>query len=132
MSELTLLPGELSICRLPAESGMPAWAARGEGAARGPLTSVVWTTDETSVVCASALVPADVQADTGWRALLVTGPLDLALTGVMASLAGPLAAAGVALFALSTYDTDYTLVKASSLEPALAALRAAGHIVRQP
>jgi hypothetical protein len=150
MSELTVLPGELSICRLPAESGIPAWAAPGEGAVRGdgappgtgspradgvarsPLTSVVWTADETSVVCASVVVPGDVRASSGWLALQVLGPLDLGLTGILASLARPLAEAGLALFTVSTYDTDYVLVKASSLEPALAALRAAGHIVRQP
>jgi hypothetical protein len=128
--ELILLPGDVSICRLPAGSGVPAWAAPGTSTARGPLTSVTWTIHETSVVCASVLVPDDVQADEGWRALEVMGPLDLDLTGVLASLAGPLAEAGVALFAVSTYDTDYVLIKTPWLEAAMAALRAAGHSVR--
>jgi len=128
--ELTLLPGELSICRLPPGAGVPAWATPSKVEARGPLTSVSWTVEETSVVCASALVPMDVQADSGWRALEVMGPLDLSLTGTLASLAWPLAEAGVALFALSAYDTDYVLIKAASLEPAVAALTAAGHRVR--
>ena len=60
----------------------------------------------------------------------VEGPLDLSLTGVMASLAGPLAEAGISIFAISTYDTDYLLVKAPDLDEAMAALRQAGHTVQ--
>jgi hypothetical protein len=90
---------------------------------------VSWSTEETSVVCASALVPVDITADTGWRALAVAGLLDLSLTGVLASLARPLAEEDIALFAVSTYDTDYLLVKDSALEAAVAALRTVGHIV---
>jgi hypothetical protein len=128
--ELILLPGELSICHLPAGSVLPAWAVPEVSAARGPLASVTWTIHETSAVCASILVPDDVKADSGWRALEVMGPLELSLTGILASLAGPLAEAGVALFAVSTYDTDYVLIKTSSLESAIETLRAAGHSVR--
>jgi hypothetical protein len=127
---LDVLPGELSISRLPAGSGVPAWAAPGKGAARGALTSVSWTSDETSVVCSSALVPADIPAEKGWRALKVAGPLDLGLTGILSSLALPLADAGIALFAVSVYDTDYLLVRQSSLDAAVTALEAAGHFVR--
>lgn len=128
--ELALLPGELSISRLPAGSGLPAWASPGKGAARGALTSISWTSEETSVVCASTLVPADIQADRGWRALQVAGPLDLGLTGVLASLAQPLAQAGIAVFVVSVYDADYLLVKQASLDAAITALEAAGHSVR--
>jgi hypothetical protein len=60
----------------------------------------------------------------------VQGPLDLTLTGVLAALAGALAEAGVSLFAVSTYDTDYLLVRQKDLDRAAAALRAAGHTVR--
>jgi len=119
--DLTILPDELSICRLPAQSEMPAWAV-----SRG-LTSVSWTAHETSVVCASSVVPAGVQADAGWRAFAVAGPLDLRLTGILLSIAQPLADAGVGVFAVSTYDTDYVLVKQSSLDAAIAALTAFGH-----
>ena len=63
----------------------------------------------------------------GWRCLQVAGPLDFALTGVLASLAQPLAAAGVSIFAISTYDTDYLLVPDEALDASLAALRSAGH-----
>jgi hypothetical protein len=80
-------------------------------------------------VCPAARVPDDVRAERGWRALAVAGPLDFALTGVLAALAGPLADAGVSIFAIATYDTDYVLVRADRLADAVGALRAAGHRV---
>jgi uncharacterized protein len=70
-----------------------------------------------------------VECERGWRALVVRGPLDFALTGVLASLATPLAEAGVSIFALSTYDTDYVLVREAQLRDAVAALAAAGNDV---
>lgn len=121
--ELTLLPDELSVCRLPAGAAVPPWAVS------GGLTSVSWTADETSVVCASSAVPSDVRAEAGWRAFAVAGPLDFGLTGILLSIARPLADAGVGIFAISTYDTDYVLVKQSSLKAATAALTAFGHRV---
>lgn len=85
---------------------------------------------ELSAVCAFDLVPPGTQCEGPWRILAVRGPLDFALTGVMASLATPLADAGVSLFAVSTHDTDYLLVRAADLDRAVAALRAAGHRLR--
>jgi hypothetical protein len=76
-------------------------------------------------------VPGDVQAERGWRALVVAGPLDLALTGILAGIAAALAAADVAIFALATYDTDYVLVRSARLGDAVAALRAAGYDVTE-
>jgi hypothetical protein len=92
----------------------------------GALVSLTRTEQELSVVCREAAVPAEVQSERGWRALEVVGPLDFALTGILAALAGPLAAAGISIFALSTYDTDYVLVKATTLARAIAVLQAAG------
>lgn len=97
---------------------------------RGPLASVTRTGAELSVVCAQEAVPESVQAERGWRAMAVAGPLDFALTGVLASLAEPLAEAGVPIFVVSTFDTDWLLVKDDRLDDALAALRARGHEVR--
>jgi hypothetical protein len=82
-----------------------------------------------SVVTAEADVPVDIVCERGWRALKVTGPLDFGLTGILASLANPLGDAGISLFAISTYDTDYVLVKEDKLHNALAALQAAGHTI---
>ncbi len=87
------------------------------------------TDEETSVVCREATVPEGVRAEPGWRAIRVAGPLDFALTGVLLSLVRPLAAAQVAVFVVSTFDTDYVLVKEAALERALAALADVGHRV---
>ena len=72
-------------------------------------------------------MPDGVQAEKEWAALQLQGPFPFSLTGVLASFLQPLAEAGVSAFALSTYDTDYVLVKLEQLPAALAALHAAGH-----
>ncbi len=120
---LEVLSGGYAVCRLPAGSPWPAWA---EG---GPFVSITRTAEELSVVCAAHLVPPGVQAAGGWRALKVAGPLDFSLVGILAALSGTLAAAGVSIFALSTYDTDYLLVPGGQLSAALDALRDSGHTV---
>jgi hypothetical protein len=85
--------------------------------------SVTRTDGELSIVCDEGSVPPSCpRVETGWRALRLAGPIDLGETGVMASLAQPLAAEGIALFAISTFDTDYLLVRESDVERALAAL----------
>jgi hypothetical protein len=120
---LSLLPDTLAVCRLAPDADVPAWAWTGEPA------SVTRTRDELSIVCRADAVPGDVCAEGGWRCLKVQGPLDFALTGILAALTAPLAAAGIALFAISTYDTDYLLVKAEMLDRAAEVLRGAGHRV---
>ena len=123
--ELRVLPGQLAICRLPADAPVPRLTDA------GALVSMTRTPDELSVVCAEEIVPQDVTAERGWRALQVVGPLDFTLTGVLAALAVPLAGAGVSIFALSTYDTDYVLVREADLPRGVAALERAGHQVRR-
>ena len=126
MLHLTLLLGQFAICRLPADSPLPEWATK------GLFSSVSWTTDETSVVCDRASVPAGIEADISWRAFKVAGPMDFSLTGVLLSIAKPLADAGIGIFAVSTFDTDYVLVKEASLDAAVAALTQFGHTVAGP
>ena len=123
MLTLTVLPHPLAICHLGTEAEIPHWAWLGE------FVSITRTTEELSLVCAENNVPPDVKADRGWRALRVAGPLDLALTGVLVSLANPLAEAQINLFAVSTFDTDYLLVKGNNLAQACDVLRQAGHAV---
>jgi len=118
---LAVLPGRLAVCRLSPEDAIPGWAS-----AAG-FSSVTRTRDELSVVCAEAAVPADVRCERGWRSLVVAGPLDFGLIGVIASLAEPLARAGIPIFVLSTFETDYLLVKEARLAEAGAVLTAAGH-----
>jgi len=121
---LTVLPDVLAIVRLPPDAAIPEWAWGGS------LAAVTRTTEELSLVCAQESVPLGVQLSSGWRTLRVEGPLDLTLTGVLAELATTLAQAGIAIFAVSTYDTDYLLLRASSLQRAVQVLVAAGHEVR--
>ena len=88
------------------------------------------TDAETSVVCLSAHAPVHCLArEDGWRAFRVAGQMDFGLTGVLAGLATVLAQASVSIFALSTFDTDYILVKKENLSKALEALASAGHEV---
>ena len=123
MPRLTILPETLAVCRLGADDALPPWLP-----ARG-FVSVTRTADELSVVCVEDAVPEGVRAERGWRCLAVAGPLDFGLTGVLASIAAPLADAQISIFAISTFDTDYVLVKAEKLDEAAEALRRAGHVV---
>lgn len=123
---MTVLPLRLAVCRLAPDVPLPDWASV------AALWSVTRTSDELSVVCAADAVPSGVRAEGPWRALKVAGPLDFALVGILSALAAPLAAAGVSIFAISTYDTDYVLVRDTAVGEALAALRAAGHRVEEP
>ncbi len=120
---LTLIPEPFAVCRLAPDAPVPPLPL---GAS---LVSLTLTPDELSLVTPEDAAPAGARIELGWRALRVAGPLDFSLTGVLSSLAAPLAQAGIAIFAISTYDTDYLLVRAATLDAALATLRAAGHTV---
>jgi putative acetyltransferase len=120
---LELWPGSYAVCRLGPAAAVPEWARRGR------LNSITRTAAELSIVCDAGGVPPDVRAERGFRVVAVRGPLDLNLAGVLAGLTAPLAAAGISVFALATYDTDYLLVRQHDLDRALAALRDAGHDV---
>jgi len=122
---LLVLADELAVARLDPGTPVPHWAWDGE------ISSITRTPEELSVVCAASAVPADVQAERGWRSFRVAGPLDFSLTGVLASIAGPLAAARISIFSVSTYDTDYILVRGESLAAAIDCLRSAGHDVTE-
>jgi hypothetical protein len=94
---------------------------------QGEFFSVTRTPAELSAVCDVAALPPGVKAEAPWSMLAVRGPLDFNSTGVLAALATPLAAAGISLFAVSTYDTDYVLVRNDDLDRAVRALREVGH-----
>lgn len=121
---LTTLDDRLAVCWLDPASEIPSWATAAS------LFSVTRTTDELSIVCPEEFVPAEVGCERGWRVFKLEGPFDFSLVGVLSSVAAPLAEAGVGIFAISTYDTDYVLVKENHLELAIAALRERGHEVR--
>ena len=121
---LSVLEGRLAVCRLDPRAEMPAWAT---GA---PFFSVTRTPDELSIVCPEERVPAGVTCERGWRAFKLEGPFEVGLTGVLASVAAPLAQSEVSILAIATYDTDYVLVEESQLVLAMQALRERGHEVR--
>src|SRR5688572_1731770 len=102
---LRVLDESLAIVRLPAGAEVPAWVQGSAG-----FRSVTRTPDELSVVCGGEAVPAEATEERGWRALVVEGTLDLNQVGVLEELAGPLAAAEVPIYVISTYETDYVLV----------------------
>jgi hypothetical protein len=122
---MTLVPleGAYAICRLDGDAPLPGWVAG------HPFVSISRTAEELSVVCRQEAVPEGIRCERGWRCLRVAGTLDFSLVGVLASMLGPLADAGVSVFVQSTFDTDYLLVKEQDLLQAVEALRRAGHIV---
>ncbi len=120
---LTLQPGRLSVCQLPADSALPAWAMSAS------FVAVTRTTEELSLVVPEALAPAEIKQEAGWRCLKVHGPLGFGLTGILASILDPLARAKISVFAVSTFNTDYVLIKETDSTAAVGALRASGHTV---
>jgi uncharacterized protein len=125
---LELLPETYSVYRYPPETPLPLERPQGEG-----LWAFVGTSEEVSVVSsqreARKISPEMRQMESDWRALKVRGPLDFSLVGILASIAAPLAEAGISIFSISTFDTDYILVKEKTLEKAQAVLEEAGHQV---
>lgn len=134
---LTLLPSDHTVARLPADAAVPSWLPT------SGFTSVTRTSDELSVVAPTEAVPTDAvpsdaapsedgswRREPGWRLFRLEGPFEFTLTGILAAVLDPLAAAGVGIFAVSTFDTDYVMVKQHQLDAAVAALAAAGHEVR--
>jgi len=122
---IAVLPDVFAVCRLPAETSIPVWASG------GALVSVTRTPDELSIVCREEVVPSDVTSERGWRCLRIVGELDLALVGVLKSILQPLAEAAIPVFVMSTFVTDYILVKAGDLERAVRLLEEAGLEIRR-
>lgn len=119
---LEVLPQALSVCKLSQASEIDL---------SRPFCFVGITDGELSLVCETDRVPPSPLArEDGWRAFRVAGSMPFALVGVLARLTGTLAARGVAVFAVSTFDTDYVLVKADRLADALSALETDGHDIR--
>lgn len=117
---LAWIEGRYAICRLPAKTAVPELAA-------GAFASISRSADELSIVCLETAAPVGARREGPFALFRVTGAMDLGLTGVLASIAGPLAAAGVPIFAVATFDTDYLLVPEVARQRAEAALVEAGH-----
>jgi hypothetical protein len=117
----TWIHGQFAICKLPANSPIPDWATK------GVFTSVTRTTDELSIVCPGDNLPPNVNSQSHWTCLKLEGPFAFSQVGILASFIDPLAANGVPIFAISTYDTDYVLIQEEYWGIAHAALQQAGH-----
>ncbi len=122
---LSLQREVLAICKLPPGASVPDWAW-----SPGTFHTISRTPEELSIVCLESAVPSEVNKESGWRILKVDGHLDFSLTGILASVAGPLADARISIFAISTFDTDYVMVKSEKAEEAIRILTEAGHVVR--
>jgi hypothetical protein len=116
-----VLEGRLAVCRLEPAARIPTWALEGK------FFCVVRTADELSVVCSEEMVPAVTTTERRWVALKLEGPFPFSLSGVLAAFAQPLARARIGIFAISTFATDYILIKNTDCDAALAALQKAGH-----
>ncbi len=112
---LARIPGRFAVARLAADAPIPSWAT-------GALTSITRTAEELSIVCADEAVPSEVDAARDFAAVRVLGTIDFGVVGLLASLTGALAEAAVSVFVLSTFDTDYLLVRSGDLDRARRAL----------
>ena len=122
--KLTVLEPVFAVCRLDRSETDLARDLE------GPFSSLSVTEDEISLVCVESAAPDDAIVEGGWKCLKVTGPLNLSEVGILSSLTTTLADAGVSLFAVSTWETDYLMVKQESLDKALEVLGVAGHEIK--
>lgn len=117
--KLEKLPDDLTVCKLAPDAQIDPAAG---------FYFLCKTDEEVSLVCRTACVPAETVArEDGWRAFRIQGVLDFSLTGILAGISAVLAGSGIGIFAVSTYNTDYILVKAENFARAMTALEAAGY-----
>ena len=117
--QLKILPGGLTVCRLPSTDAIDLSAG---------FYFIGRTDEEISLVCRTESVPENTEKrEDGWRAFRIEGTLDFSLVGILSKISGILAESGIGIFAVSTYNTDYILVKAEQLDRAVRALETAGY-----
>lgn len=123
MLTLELLKENYCVCRLEAQDAIPEWCEQGD------FYSMTKTKDELSIVCSQQYVPENIQAERNWRIFKILGPLDFSLIGILSKISLLMAECKISIFALSTYDTDYILVKDDKVDEAVRALVDAGYQV---
>ncbi|WP_298839585.1 ACT domain-containing protein [Clostridium sp.] len=110
---MKVLAEKFGVCRLNKNALIPEWV----GASN--FYSVTKTSDELSIVCSQASIPSDIKCEKDWRILKIEGPLEFSLIGILSSISTILAKEGISIFAISTYDTDYILVKEKDIDNAI-------------
>jgi hypothetical protein len=118
---MRLLRGKYGVCRLDKTDLIPEWAQNSD------FSSITRTLDELSIVCIEESIPNYIKHEKDWRILKIEGPLDFSLIGILASISTILAQKGISIFAISTYDTDYILVKNKDINSAIVALADEGY-----
>jgi hypothetical protein len=113
---MKLLKEKYGVVRLDKTDLIPEWAKNSE------FYSITKTEDELSIVCSQNRIPGDVKCESDWRILKVEGTLDFSLIGIVSSISTVLAQKKISIFAISTYDTDYILVKDKDIENAINSL----------
>ena len=122
MLTLELLKENYSVCRLNPNAPIPAWCQKGN------FYSVTQTKDELSIVCETQYVSENIEVvESDWRIFKILGPLDFSLIGILSKISLLMAECKISIFALSTYDTDYIMVKEDKVEEAVKALKRAGY-----
>lgn len=122
---IDVLPERFGICRFDPNVSIPDWALTSR------FYSITQTQEEVSIVCHEGVIPQEIRYEKGWRCLKVQGPIDFSEIGILSSLAQPLASKNVAIFALSTYDTDYLFVREKDLSKTIETLSQEGFLVKQ-
>ena len=127
MMNLSLLDDKMTIIKLDSSNQIPIWCLDNKR-----FVSITYTNDELSIVCPTDTIPADIHSiglNSGWKCIKVEGPLDFSLTGILSELSLPLAMAKISIFAISTFDTDYLMVKEDTLDDAIKILINEGHVL---
>ena len=122
--KLKILDSTFSVMKFPPAETIPLWALNGD------VFSITRTDEELSVVCPSDCLPINErmkEVENDWKCIKVEGVLDFSLTGILSSLANTLAESKISIFAISTFNTDYLLVKGHSIEKARVVLENEGH-----
>jgi len=118
---MKLIKEKYGVCRLDKTELIPEWAKDSD------FFSITKTLDELSIVCSQGSIPSSVKCEKDWRILKVEGPLDFSLVGILSSISNVLAQQGISIFAISTYDTDYILVKDKDINNAIDSLSIVGY-----
>jgi len=123
--QLSLLKDKYGICTLPNTAPIPDWALTQS------LASITRTEKELTIVCRLEILPSQYQSDLKWRCFKIDGSFDLNQIGVISSISSPLADAGISIYVISTYDTDYFLIQEQNLEQTISVLSNSGHYIKK-